>query len=57
MTLIRRGKSKTFHLLRRVPIQYAEEDSREKVCPSLQTDSRRDAECKAEEAWHTLVEG
>lgn len=57
MTLIRRGKSKTFHLLRRVPTRYAEVESREKVCLSLHTDSRRDAERKADEAWHTLVEG
>ncbi|WP_420857387.1 integrase [Marivivens marinus] len=56
MTLIQRGKSKTFHLLRRVPTRYAEVDSREKVCISLHTDSRREAETRAAGAWSGLIE-
>ncbi len=54
MTIMRRGK--TFHLRKRVPVQYKDVEPRKSVYVSLHTDSETIARQKAPAIWQEQIE-
>ena len=55
MVLVTRGRGKTLHIRRRVPIRFKPVESREYVWISLRTDSESDARRKAPGVWDGML--